>query len=142
MTKEELQRIKPPIQSSEIAAERGRLGGLAKGINAKRRADLLALFGVEPLSAAKVKMADSVLLAMNKAKLKELADNEEMPVYMRSRARLLLQKDDSVAFETAERMLDRAFGKPKQAVEMDVAQKPPIMVLPDEVEDITEDGDE
>lgn len=130
------------FKSGEIAAERGRAGGHKKGENAQRRRDLLALFGVEPLSAAMVKTADSVLLAMNTEQLKVLAADEDMPVYLRRRARLLLQQDDSASFETAERMLDRAFGKPKQAVVMDVAQKPPIMVLPDEVEDITADGDE
>ncbi len=125
------------------AAAKGRKGGLVTAARRRedkqRRADLMALFKVEPLSAELVRNAYSVLLAMNVKQLTELAKNENMPIFLRRKARLLLQQDDILASEVTETMLDRAFGKPKQALDMGIAQKPPITILPDEVI-VEEDG--
>lgn len=118
------------------AAAKGRKGGLVTAARRRedkqRRADLMALFKIEPLSAELVRNAYSVLLAMNVKQLTELAKNENMPIFLRRKARLLLQQDDILASEVTETMLDRAFGKPKQALDMGIAQKPPITILPDE----------
>lgn len=119
------------------ASAKGRKGGLVTAARRRedkqRRADLMALFKVEPLSAELVRNAYSVLLAMNVKQLTELAKNENMPIFLRRKARLLLQQDDILASDVTETMLDRAFGKPKQALDMGIAQKPPITILPDEV---------
>lgn len=127
------QNLQPtPIRSTEEAKRKGKAGGIASGKarRAKRQRldDLLAAFGVEPLTAAQAREIDTLLLAMNKQQLTATANNEELPTYMRRRARLLAGSDDEVAFEKSDRMLDRAFGKPKQQVDMSAQVAPAITI--------------
>ena len=122
-----------PSELKEQTRRAGIASGKARREKAQRIKDLLAAFDVEPIDPKLARDADSVLLAMTNRELKRIADDENAPTYMRRRARLLLQKDDEKAFDVSEKMLDRAFGKPKQALDMGIEQKPPITILPDEV---------
>lgn len=119
---------KTPSERRESARVAGIASGKARRAKRQRLDDLLAAFGVEPLTAAQAREIDTLLLAMNKQQLTETANNEELPTYMRRRARLLAGSDDEVAFEKSERMLDRAFGKPKQQVDMSAQVAPAITI--------------
>lgn len=112
-----------------------RAGGIASGIARREKRDrvrtLMAAFNVEPLDAEIVRELDATLLAMTNSQLQKVAQNAGMPTYVKRRARLLMEgkRDDMDAFDIAERMLDRAFGKPKQAVDLGMAQAPPQSVI-------------
>lgn len=109
--------------------------GKASGEARRRRADLRAAFGVEPLTKEKMKEADAVLLNMNEEELRKMSDDKNAPTYLRRRARLLLNKSDAVAVDVAEKMLDRAFGKPRQEIDADVHSEVPIRVMNDHLDE-------
>lgn len=112
---------------SEKAVESGRIGGRASG-EAKRekkarREVILGLFRSEPLSPEDDQLFSQLLLNATNDELREIATNNELPTYMRRRARLLVGQDDDKAVDMAERILDRAFGKPTQKQEVDAKFK-------------------
>ncbi|MBR1564758.1 MAG: hypothetical protein IJ650_05365 [Paludibacteraceae bacterium] len=119
--------------SASQAREFGRRGGIASGMarrrKAQRVADIIAAFGVEPITRELVKKSACLLLAMNEENLRGVARNEKMPVYMRTQASLLLSSDEETAFNVSERLLDRAFGKPRQYIDPELPQPPLIQVL-------------
>lgn len=104
-----------------------RAGGLASAKAAKERADkkaaLLAILNTEPLSPEDEEDISRRLLNASEEKLTEIAFDKSLPVYIRRRARLLMAKDDDKAVDMAERILDRAYGKPKQKTEVDARLK-------------------
>ena len=110
-------------------------GGKASGEARRRRAELRLAFGVEPLTKEKMKEADAVLLNMNEAELRKMSDDKNAPTYLRRRARLLLNKSDAVAVDVAEKMLDRAFGKPRQEIDADIRADVPIRLMDDHLDE-------
>lgn len=118
-----------PSERRLNAQKAGIASGKARREKSQRLKDLFAAFGVEPLTKELMQEADAVLLAMSDEQRSAFAKNEAMPVYMRRRARLLGAQDDEKAFETSERMLDRAFGKPKQTNDVELKETPPIQIV-------------
>lgn len=116
------------MRSKKERTEISRKGGRASGEARRKKRDFREAFGIEPMTKDKVKEMDTLLLAMNEQQLREVADDKSLPVYMRRRARRLIQKDDDVAVMMSEAMMDRAFGKPKQEVEADVTNRGGIAV--------------
>lgn len=117
-------------QNKRTKSERreiARAGGIASGKARKERADkkaaLLAILNTEPLSPEDEEDISRRLLNASEEKLTEIAFDKSLPVYIRRRARLLMAKDDDKAVDMAERILDRAYGKPKQKTEVDARLK-------------------
>ena len=106
-------------QSKRTMSERreiARAGGIASGRARKKKAEhkavLLAILKTEPLSPEDEEDISRRLLNATQDQLTEIAVNKDLPVYIRRRARLLMSKDDEKAVDMAERILDRAYGKP------------------------------
>lgn len=123
MSREDTQ-FKTGAKQVEIA----RAGGIASGV-AKRQKKAMREMIVEkfrngePLTAECEELFAQLLLSAPQAVLEEIATDKELPVYIRRRARLMMSKDDEKAVDMIERVLDRAFGKPKQKTEMDARLK-------------------
>lgn len=107
----------------EIARAGGRASGVARREKKARREAILAILKAEPLSPEDEEDFSRRLLNATKDELLEIAKNEELPSYIRRRARLLVGNDDEKAVDMAERILDRAYGKPKQKTELDASIK-------------------
>lgn len=82
----------------------------------------------------KVKEIDALLLAMNNEDLKKVAGDSSLPTYMRRRARMLMKDDDYAAVDMSEKMMDRAFGKPKQELDADLSGTGPIILMDNHIE--------
>lgn len=102
--------------------EIARAGGIASGIARRKKkstkAALLAIFNTEPLSPEDEEDISRRLLNATKDQLNNVSVNEDLPVYIRTRARLMMAEDDDKAVDIIERILDRAYGKPKQKAEV------------------------
>lgn len=107
----------------EIARAGGRASGVARREKKARREAILAILKAEPLSPEDEEDFSRRLLNATKDELLEIAKNDELPSYIRRRARLLVGNDDEKAVDMAERILDRAYGKPKQKTELDASIK-------------------
>lgn len=117
-------------QNKRTESERrkiARAGGIASGKARKEKAEhkaaLLAILKAAPLSPEDEEDISRRLLNATQDQLTEIAVNKDLPVYIRRRARLLMSKDDEKAVDMAERILDRAYGKPKQKTELDATLK-------------------
>lgn len=126
--------LKPvTLRSKEEARELSRKGGKASGIarraKKERNAAMLALLNVAPLTKADADMIDRALLSLNKNELLKIANNNKYPQDVCVRAALLASDDKAQAMEMAERMRDRVFGKPKQAVDVAVDNTPPASII-------------
>lgn len=119
-------------RTSEELREMTRKGGKASGVARREKRDriaaMIAAFKVKPLTKADADLIDRMLLLMSKEQLEVVAKNEDYPQDVRVRARLLIG-DDEKAMEMAERMRDRVFGKPKQAVDVAVDNTPPASII-------------
>lgn len=98
----------------------------------QRIAAIISAFDVQPLTADEAALIDRMLLTMTQKELREFAQDENKPNEMRRRAVILLDKSTKAAIDMAEKMRDRAFGKPAQQVNLQTNEKPPIQILPDE----------
>jgi len=105
-------------EQREIARAGGRASGIARREKKSAKDALLAIFNTEPLSPEDEEDISRRLLNANTAQLRAVAANDDLPVYIRRRARLLMAKEDEKAVDMAERILDRAYGKPKQKTEL------------------------
>lgn len=119
-------------RTSEELREMTRKGGKASGVARREKRDriaaMIAAFKVQPLTKADADLIDRMLLLMSKEQLDAVASNADYPQDVRVRARLLAG-DDEKAMEMAERMRDRVFGKPKQAVDVAVDNTPPASII-------------
>ena len=70
--------------------------------------------GYEPATPTLIKQASEYLITLDKGKLEELAEDDMQPMYLQILARELLGDKGE---EVMNRMIDRAYGKPKQGVE-------------------------
>lgn len=108
-------------------SEAGKKSGEVRRAKGERIAAILAAFSNKPLSSEEAELIDRHLLTMTDDELRRFASDENKPVEMRRRARMLLQPNDDVAFDAGERLRDRAFGKPRQKNEVSVTDAPPIV---------------
>ena len=121
------------VRTTEEARRRGRNGGLASAAARRAQKDriatMIAEFKVKPLTKQDMEVADKMLLSMNEDQLFAVRDDKTQPKYIRVRAEMLLSLEKSESVEMAERMIDRAFGKPRQAVDLAVDDTPPASVI-------------
>lgn len=104
---------------------KGRPRRLVSGINRD-----LAGRGFERVGSATILEHIETLLGLPEKEIEELADNPDTPIATRVMANHLLDSTDRVGLLM--QMLDRAHGRPKQAVDVTSNDKPfpaPVIVL-------------
>lgn len=100
----------------------------ARKANKERLAAIRDTLNIRPITQQEIDEWDSMLLSCTRRQLAEVVQNEELPLVMRNRARLLLGKAGEItaldSFGVEEKMRDRCFGKPVQKVDAQVQAAP------------------
>ena len=121
------------FRSKEEVRKINRKGGIASGITRRKKKDkaaaIAALLQSAPITKQDADLMDKALLLMSEEELKKVAANKELPQDVRTKAALLSSEDMQLRIETADRMRDRVFGKPRQAVDLAVDDTPPASVI-------------
>ena len=108
--------------SAEQARINGAKGGSVTKINRIQKwIEAMEQKGAHNLSTEEMETLDKYLLTLTLSELGEIHNAPDVPVVIKSRAKQLL--DPKKTFDTSEKMLDRAFGKPKQKTENETTVK-------------------
>lgn len=71
--------------------------------------------GAHPITKDEAASIDRYLLCQTNNELQKIAERKDVPIIIQARAKQLV--DSKNAFDATEKLLDRAFGKPKQQEE-------------------------
>ena len=118
-----------------LTREQQRKGGLvSKQDRVQKWIDAIDGTGAQPVTKEEAATIDRYLLGLTDESLKELVERTDVPIIIKARARQLLSNPDS--FEAIEKILDRAFGRPKQSEEVQIAETQTIVSFPELVKQL------
>lgn len=94
----------------------GRPKKLVSGLCAELRKE-----GYEEVTAPQVAEMISLMLNLEKGRIKELATDDQGPLYIQRTARRLMAASDKEVCEFIDKQIDRAHGKARQSTDMNVS---------------------
>jgi hypothetical protein len=104
------------ITSKEQAKEMGAKGGsITKQNRVEKWIKAVEGPGAHPITKDEAASIDRYLLCQTNNELQKIAERKDVPIIIQARAKQLV--DSKNAFDATEKLLDRAFGKPKQQEE-------------------------
>lgn len=88
--------------------------------------------GAHPLTREEAASIDLYLLSLTVAELNEMVTSSDVPIVIKARAKQLVDMDTT--FDATEKLLDRAFGKPKLQQDINIGGEegsPVVISFPD-----------
>ena len=122
------------------ATEAGRNGGRKSQAERKNRVqkwvEAIEGKGAHPITREESVSIDMYLLSLTREELSDLISKSDVPIMIQARAKQLV--DANTTFDATEKLLDRAFGKPKQQQDLKIGgdqDGPFVISFPEVVKD-------